>query len=210
MVSTRLEFPCLCVFGSRQSDPTGGKDAKLTWILVGMAGAATLCGVAGLIFLQTANGMSARAKPSTLEAWVARRARALAMSSEAKSLKSPVTKTPEVLAEGLAHWADHCASCHANDGSGETPMGKGMYPPAPDMRDRGTQELSDGELFYVIENGVRLPGMPVPATMEWTPGNSSTSYATCQNSRLKKGERWRDSIRKVRTKLKNRSSKKNF
>jgi hypothetical protein len=102
MVSTRLEFPCLCVFGSRQSDPTGGKDAKLTWILVGMAGAATLCGVAGLIFLQAANGMSARAKPSTLEAWVARRARALAMSSEAKSLKSPVTKTPEVLAEGLA------------------------------------------------------------------------------------------------------------
>jgi mono/diheme cytochrome c family protein len=28
------------------------------------------------------------------------------------------------------------------------------------MRARGTQELTDGELFYIIENGVRLTGMP--------------------------------------------------
>jgi mono/diheme cytochrome c family protein len=35
-----------------------------------------------------------------------------------------------------------------------------MYPPAPDMRKEGTQKKSDGELFYIIENGVRLTGMP--------------------------------------------------
>jgi hypothetical protein len=35
-----------------------------------------------------------------------------------------------------------------------------MYPPAPDMRAAATQRLSDGELFHVIENGVRLTGMP--------------------------------------------------
>jgi hypothetical protein len=64
------------------------------------------------------------------------------------------------LAEGLAHWADHCASCHSNDGSGEVAMGKRLYPPAPDMRQRATQNMSDGELFYIIENGVRFTGMP--------------------------------------------------
>ncbi len=68
--------------------------------------------------------------------------------------------TPEVLAEARAHWADHCASCHANDGSGDTLMGKRLYPPAPDMRRPLTQNLSDGELFFVIQNGVRLTGMP--------------------------------------------------
>ena len=35
-----------------------------------------------------------------------------------------------------------------------------MYPPAPDMRRAETQQLTDGELFYIIQNGVRLTGMP--------------------------------------------------
>lgn len=39
-------------------------------------------------------------------------------------------------------------------------MGKNMYPPPPNMRKRETQDMADGELFYVIENGVRLSGMP--------------------------------------------------
>src|SRR5262249_50296644 len=49
---------------------------------------------------------------------------------------------------------------HSNDGSGETAMGQQMYPPAPDMRKEHTQRLTDGELFYIIENGIRLSGMP--------------------------------------------------
>jgi mono/diheme cytochrome c family protein len=60
----------------------------------------------------------------------------------------------------MAHWADHCASCHANDGSGATPIGSGLYPSVPDMRKARTQDLSDGELFYVIERGVPFTGMP--------------------------------------------------
>jgi hypothetical protein len=39
-------------------------------------------------------------------------------------------------------------------------MGRGLYPRAPDMRLPATQNLSDAELFYIIENGVRLTGMP--------------------------------------------------
>jgi mono/diheme cytochrome c family protein len=64
------------------------------------------------------------------------------------------------MADGMAHYADHCAVCHANDGSGDTEMGRGLYPKPPDMRRDPTQRLSDGELFYIIENGVRFTGMP--------------------------------------------------
>ena len=39
-------------------------------------------------------------------------------------------------------------------------MGRNLYPKAPDMRQAGTQRLSDGELYWIIENGVRLTGMP--------------------------------------------------
>ncbi len=42
-----------------------------------------------------------------------------------------------------------------------------MYPPAPDMRQAGTQNLTDGELFYIIQNGIRLTGMP-----SWGSGTS--------------------------------------
>ncbi|MGH7859941.1 MAG: c-type cytochrome, partial [Candidatus Binatia bacterium] len=64
------------------------------------------------------------------------------------------------LASGRAHFADHCATCHGNDGKGETDYGKRLSPRAPDMTAEATQRLSDGELFWIVENGVRLTGMP--------------------------------------------------
>ena len=85
---------------------------------------------------------------------------AAAMPPDASSRMNPVSNSPEVLEAARAHWADHCATCHANDGSGDTVMGKNLYPPAPDMRLPETQQLTDGELFYIIQNGIRLTGMP--------------------------------------------------
>jgi mono/diheme cytochrome c family protein len=73
---------------------------------------------------------------------------------------NPVEPTAAVFDEALAHYADHCATCHGNDGSGDTAMGRGMYPRVPDMRAGATQALTDGELFSIIEHGVRLTGMP--------------------------------------------------
>jgi mono/diheme cytochrome c family protein len=73
---------------------------------------------------------------------------------------NPVQPTPEVINQALGHYADHCASCHANDGSGDTEIGRGLYPRVPDMRATNTQSLTDGELFSIIEHGIRLTGMP--------------------------------------------------
>jgi len=105
-------------------------------------------------------GISARDQPSRLEVFVARRVRALAIPANAKSAANPVTLTPDVLVAARGHYADHCASCHANDGSGQTEIGQNLYPKAPDMRLPATQNLTDGELFYIIHNGIRLTGMP--------------------------------------------------
>jgi mono/diheme cytochrome c family protein len=60
----------------------------------------------------------------------------------------------------MEHFADHCATCHANDGSGDTLFGKGLYPKPPDMRQKETQNKGDVELYYTVENGIRLSGMP--------------------------------------------------
>ena len=125
---------------------------------LGLALGLALAAAGGLYLLR--RGYSARARPSAMEEAIARRLRHLATPPGARSLANPVALTPEVLAEARAHFADHCAICHANDGSGETPIGQGLYPKAPDMRRRPTQELTDGELFYIIRNGVRFTGMP--------------------------------------------------
>ena len=105
-------------------------------------------------------GFSARNEPSAIEAYVARYIRHMAVPRDAVEAKNPVLESAEVLAEAMAHFADHCSFCHANDGSGATPIGQGLYPKPPDMRLAATQDLTDGEIFYVIQNGVRLTGMP--------------------------------------------------
>jgi mono/diheme cytochrome c family protein len=104
--------------------------------------------------------LSAREAPGRVETFVATQVRQLAVARSARTLVNPVPRSPEVIASGLAHFADHCASCHANDGSGNTAMGRGLYPRAPDMRLPATQDLSDGELYWIIENGIRFTGMP--------------------------------------------------
>jgi mono/diheme cytochrome c family protein len=124
-------------------------------------GAATVVAV-GLLagFLIVRRGLSARDEPSAVETVVARSLRHLAVPSNDRNLPNPVKLTPEVLAEARQHFADHCAMCHGNNGSGETMVGQNLYPKAPDLRLPPTQQLSDGELYYIIQNGVRLTGMP--------------------------------------------------
>ena len=128
-----------------------------------------------LVFSIARRGLSTRTEPSRVEEMLARGMRRLAMPARVRALTNPVDATDAVFEEGLEHFADHCAVCHANDGSGDTEIGRGLYPRAPDMREGRTQELSDGELFAIIENGIRLTGMPAWGT--GTPEGERASWA---------------------------------
>ena len=130
---------------------------------------ATFIVLVGLVLLGAAvaiaasmlhDGVSAKATPTRLEAFLARNARHLAIPANARLTQNPMLDSPEGQQEARLHFADHCAICHGNDGSGDTPIGNGLYPKPPDLRKTETQDLSDGELFWIIENGVRFTGMP--------------------------------------------------
>ena len=129
--------------------------------------------VAGVVFSR-GMGFTSRRTPLPLEPAVARSALRWATPSAIASAANPVKNSPEVLRDAMAHWADHCALCHGNDGRG-TPIGRSLYPPAPDMTASATQELSDGEMFYVIEHGIPLTGMP--AWGNGTPAGEEASWA---------------------------------
>jgi mono/diheme cytochrome c family protein len=112
------------------------------------------------IFLLTTTGMSARAKPGAMESGLAEKVRDWSVPKNVRHMQNPAAITPENLTAARMHFADHCASCHGNDGRGGAEMGRNMYPPTPDMTLAATQNKSDGELYYIIENGVRFTGMP--------------------------------------------------
>ena len=114
----------------------------------------------GLYAYVNGHGFDARAEPGRFETAVALRLRKMAIPGEARNRKNPEPLTEEHFRSGLAHFADHCATCHSNDGSGTTEIGRGLYPKPPDMRLARTQGLTDGQLFYIIEHGVPLTGMP--------------------------------------------------
>ena len=105
-------------------------------------------------------GFSAADEPSYLEKSLARAARNLAIPRNARLETNPYSPTPAVLKESRESFLDRCATCHGEDGSGQTPVGRNLYPKVPDLRLPGTQDLTDGEIRYIIRNGVRLTGMP--------------------------------------------------
>ncbi|HEX2061814.1 MAG TPA: c-type cytochrome [Thermoanaerobaculia bacterium] len=127
-------------------------------VILGVVVAAVIAGAVSFTAM-IRRGFSAHDEPLWIEARMARAMRHWAVPSDLRAAKNPMPLTPQVLADGRAHFADHCATCHGNDGKGGG-MGRQMYPKAPDMTLAATQSLSDGELFSIIENGVRLTGMP--------------------------------------------------
>ena len=136
----------------------------------------------GAAFLH--DGLSSRATPTRMEAMVARNARHMAIPSNARAMLNPLLDSAEDLREARLHFADHCAICHANDGSGDTTIGNGLYPKPPDLRRPETQNLADGEIYWIISNGVRFTGMPAFPDAENHGSNGNGGGTGMENWRL--------------------------
>ena len=78
-------------------------------------------------------GFSAKMESHPIEVFIARKVRHWAIPIEKRNAQNPIPLSPDVMKEAQAHFADHCATCHANDGSGQTPIGKNVYPKAMDL-----------------------------------------------------------------------------
>ena len=105
-------------------------------------------------------GCAAGKHPSPEETNLANAAKDVTIPLEAGKMKNPVPETDEVVSQGQEVFLGSCAQCHGPEARGDTNIGRNMYPPAMDLSSPHVQHWSDAELFWIIQNGVRLTGMP--------------------------------------------------
>lgn len=119
-------------------------------------------------------GFSARREASQFERQAARATWRFLVPGPVKIKENPVPDSADAIRDGTQMWVERCVVCHANDGGG-TSMGRSLHPPTPDLRKVLTQSLTDGELFYAIEEGIPFTGMP--AWGDGTPATERESWA---------------------------------
>ena len=105
-------------------------------------------------------GCTAHEKPSAVETVLANAAKDVVIPIEAERSQNPFHDDEKVVSQGKEIYMQSCAICHGSDGHGKTILGQGMYPPAMDMTSPHVQHWKDPEMFWIIQNGVRLTGMP--------------------------------------------------
>ncbi|MEP7271518.1 MAG: c-type cytochrome [Acidobacteriota bacterium] len=78
----------------------------------------------------------------------------------AKKLKSPITATEENIAAGGTLFAQNCAICHGEDGKSQTDVAKSMKIIPTDLTGMAMHGITDGEIYWVVTNGIRIAKMP--------------------------------------------------
>jgi mono/diheme cytochrome c family protein len=129
----------------------------LAGVIVGIL---ILGAAAGLIVLSGSFNTSANVPPSALEKRLAAVALDRSVARRAPKESNPMTSSPEALRGGMEHYKEMCVFCHGAPGVDASEAGEGLNPPAPDLTLTKVQKRTDGELFWILQNGIRMSGMP--------------------------------------------------
>jgi mono/diheme cytochrome c family protein len=129
--------------------------------LLGIVTGFVLVGAAAVFAIATgAIAIGATTPPSDLEQRIAKLALSRSLARRAPRTANPVKATPETLAKALPHYRAMCLTCHGAGTVDPSAIGEGLNPPAPDLTQPSVQKRTDGELFWLIQNGIRMTGMP--------------------------------------------------
>lgn len=78
-----------------------------------------------------------------------------------KETPNPIPATEDNIADGREHFGHHCGICHGLDGEATgVPFAEKMAPPVPSLSSKDVQDYTDGQLKWIIENGINPSGMP--------------------------------------------------
>jgi mono/diheme cytochrome c family protein len=129
----------------------------LAGILVGLLIALA---AAGLFLWSGAFNVAATQPPGKLEESIARFAVNRSVARRATGATNPLAASPDTLRAGLSRYRANCLGCHASPGADAAEYGQGLNPAAPDLTLPRVQRRTDGELYWIVANGIRMTGMP--------------------------------------------------
>lgn len=75
--------------------------------------------------------------------------------------RNPLPPTAQTLKNGRDAFEHYCFVCHGLDGQNTgVPFADNLSPPVPSLASKEVQGYSDGQLKWIIENGIAPSGMP--------------------------------------------------
>jgi mono/diheme cytochrome c family protein len=74
-------------------------------------------------------------------------------------IELPPPAAPAAAMVGAVHFDATCRKCHGAPGMPQEEFAEGLYPKPPSLSE-STRDLSRKEIFWVIENGLKMTGMP--------------------------------------------------
>jgi mono/diheme cytochrome c family protein len=103
---------------------------------------------------------SASKPPGRLEERLARFALDRSIARHARRESNPLAGSPDAARAGLFLFRTHCVLCHGAPGVDPSEGGASLNPPAPGLTLARVQSRSDGQLQWIVSNGIRMTGMP--------------------------------------------------
>ncbi|MFZ0928383.1 MAG: cytochrome c [Syntrophobacteraceae bacterium] len=95
----------------------------------------------------------------TLEAIEVLRDRSIIVNS--RDVKTPPLADPALVPKGAALYQETCIYCHGAPGISAQPFSQGLYPAPADLLSGAIQnEWKEAQLYWIVENGLKLTGMP--------------------------------------------------
>ena len=99
-------------------------------------------------------------KPGSLETGLVREVKQN-ITIGGKDWKNPIPFSQQAAEAGGFHFRHHCQICHGLDGQNTgVPFAEKMDPPVANLTDKDIQEYTDGQLKWIIQNGIGPSGMP--------------------------------------------------
>jgi mono/diheme cytochrome c family protein len=128
-------------------------------LLTAVAVLAILAAVFLGVVYSGAYDVAATSPDAGLVAWALEETQERSIERRAAVVEVPPLDRPELLAEGLIHYHEMCVTCHGAPGVPASEIGKGLSPFPPELNEEA-EELTPGELFWVVNNGIKMTGMP--------------------------------------------------
>ena len=129
---------------------------KFLW---GFLIAVILCIAASIIIGASILGKAANVAPPNWESYLVNQLKHLRIPAAPPPAES-IARSDENTLTGGEHFNHHCAVCHDLEGDADNKMAKSFYPPVTNLLSKNVQGYSDGQLKWIVDNGIRYTGMP--------------------------------------------------